>query len=301
MDYYCIRRTGLNRGSGELYIKGINRVQDYIENHLDEPLKINELAKIAAFSEFHFQRIFSALTGETLYGFIRRLRLEKAAFMLLSDRNRPLTDIALSVGFSNQASLAKAFRQHFGISGSEYRRLNGAVDAADFTGARSRETGMDLKPLQIEVRNEDARNLVYIRYTGPYKGDSALFSGLFERLYRWADQRGLVSAQSGWYVIYHDFGYETDQDLLRLSVCMSVDRNVAVSGEVGYLELPAGRYGIGSFSVGPDDYAGAWYHMYAKWLPESGYKPDDRFSLEHYPAVDCPDGKRLVEICVPVT
>ena len=290
----------MNSPSKERYVKGINRVQDYIENHLDEPLTVKELANIAAFSEFHFLRIFSAFTGETLYGFIKRLRLEKSAFLLLSDKTRPLTDIALSVGFANQASFAKAFKLKFGISGREYRKRNRTIGEADFTGGLRQEMEMEIEPLNIQIRNEKAQRVIYLRYTGPYKGDSDLFSALFQRLYHWADERELISTNSRWYVIYHDFGYETEEDLLRLSVCMSVESNVAVNGEIGYLELPAGKYGVGNFMVTPSEYAKAWYYMYAKWLPDSGRKLDDRFSLEHYPPKAPSGDKRLVEIYLPV-
>lgn len=291
----------MNPASENLYVKGINRVQDYIENHLDKSLTVKELAEIAAFSQFHFLRIYGLLTGETLYAFIKRLRLEKAAFLLLSRRDRSITDIALSVGFSNQASFAKAFKQKFGMSGGVYRKQNNPVKETRFAADCHQEIEMNIKPENIQIRTEKARNLIYLRYTGPYKGDSDLFSEMFQRLYQWANDRDLVSQNSRWFVIYHDFGNETDEEQLRLSVCMSVDRNVAVSGEVGLLELEGGLYGVGSFRVDPSEYGKAWYHMFADWLPQSGCKPDERFALEHYPPAEpASDGRRLVEIYIPI-
>ncbi|MEW9125238.1 MAG: AraC family transcriptional regulator [Thermotaleaceae bacterium] len=111
-----------------LYTEQINKVQDYIENHLDEPLTIKDLSLIANFSEYHFQRIYGYMTGESLYGFIKRIRLEKAAYMLLSNKDRPIINIAMAVGFSNQASFAKAFKSKYGVSSSSYRRENGNVN-----------------------------------------------------------------------------------------------------------------------------------------------------------------------------
>ena len=49
------------------------------EAHLDEELTLEKLAAVAAFSPFHFHRVFAAITGETLSDFIRRIRLERAA------------------------------------------------------------------------------------------------------------------------------------------------------------------------------------------------------------------------------
>lgn len=282
------------------YIEQINKVQDYIENHLEESLTIKQISQIANFSEYHFQRIFGFVTGESLYGFIKRIRLEKAAYMLLADKERPIIDIAMSVGFSSQASFAKAFKSKYGISGSSYRKTNGAGSETDYIGEYFRGVDMSIEPLHIEIREEKANKLIYTRYTGPYKGDSELFSRLFNKLYQWANRRRLISGDSRWFVIYHDFGKETDEEHLRLSVCMSVERNVAVSGDIGILHIPEGMYGVGRFMVDPSEYSKAWYYMYAKWLPNSGYKPDDRFSLEHYPPMEEQGNKRIVEIYIPI-
>ena len=86
------------QANGE-YAQRINRVIDYLRGNLDRQVKLEELAKVACFSEFHFHRIFSAISGETLKNFTNRLRLEKAA-RLLRYSDQKLTDIALECGFS---------------------------------------------------------------------------------------------------------------------------------------------------------------------------------------------------------
>jgi len=81
------------------YAQRIDRVIDYLRGNLDRPVKLAELADVACFSEFHFHRIFRAVSGETLNSFTNRLRLEKAA-RLLRYSEQSLTDIALDCGFS---------------------------------------------------------------------------------------------------------------------------------------------------------------------------------------------------------
>jgi AraC family transcriptional regulator len=69
------------------YAQRINQVIDYLRGNLDRQVKLEELAKVACFSESHFHRIFRAVSGETLNNFTNRLRLEKAARLLrYSDR-----------------------------------------------------------------------------------------------------------------------------------------------------------------------------------------------------------------------
>ena len=74
----------------EDYQSRINRVVDYVEKQLSKNFTLDELAQIAHFSKFHFHRIFYSLMGETLFRFIQRLRLEKAAGLLYSNPARSI-------------------------------------------------------------------------------------------------------------------------------------------------------------------------------------------------------------------
>src|ERR1700749_3315233 len=101
------------------YAQRIDRVIDYLRGNLDRPVKLAELASVACFSEFHFHRIFRAVSGETLNSFTNRLRLEKAA-RLLRYSEQTLTDIALECGFSSSATFSRAFRSHSATSPTQF-------------------------------------------------------------------------------------------------------------------------------------------------------------------------------------
>jgi len=93
----------------EEYIVRINRVIDYIDMNITKKLSLAELAAVDCFSLYHFHRIFSAMVGETLYSFIKRLRLEKAAALLLQNPRKSVTEIALECGFSSSSAFARSF------------------------------------------------------------------------------------------------------------------------------------------------------------------------------------------------
>src|ERR1700678_2059860 len=103
------------------YAQRINRVIDYLRGNLDRQVKLEELAKVACFSEFHFHRIFGAISGETLNNFTNRLRLEQAA-RLLRYSSQSVTDIALNCGFSSSATFSRAFRSGYDTSPSQFRK-----------------------------------------------------------------------------------------------------------------------------------------------------------------------------------
>jgi AraC family transcriptional regulator len=107
------------------YRKRIDRVLRHIREHRGVAFSLEELARVAHFSPFHFHRIFAAYMGETVGEYIRRTRLEQAALELLGGR-AAVADIALDTGYDTHAAFAKAFKKHFGISPSAYREERGA-------------------------------------------------------------------------------------------------------------------------------------------------------------------------------
>jgi AraC family transcriptional regulator len=102
---------------------------DYIEAHLDGDLSLAALARVVNFSEFHFHRVFKGVVGETLNQFIQRRRVEKAARFLTGNPAKSVTEIALDCGFSGSAAFARAFKDAFGVSASQYRKGGGAVQS----------------------------------------------------------------------------------------------------------------------------------------------------------------------------
>lgn len=306
------------------YVSRINRVLDYIERHLDQPLTVEGLAKVAFFSPFHFHRVFKALTGESLYQFILRLRLEKAATQLVQLPHKSVTEVALDCGFGSSASFARAFRAGFAMSASEWREGGskncktlrkegkepggeagyGAFTAgAGSAGANEGSTPMPIKePQSVRVEDLPPMTVAYVRHTGPYAGDAELFGRLFGQLCKWAGPRGLLGPQARYLIVYHDNPEITEEEKLRISVCVTVPPDTRAEGEVGILEIPGGRNVLAHFELDPTEYAGAWAYVYGKWLPESGYQPDDRpcYELCLNDASEHPQGKHVVEIVAPI-
>lgn len=103
------------------YLERIRRGIDFIEAHLDEDLETSAVTRHAGVSHWHFQRVFKALTNETLKGYIRARRLANASEALLEPRS--ILDIALASGFESQAAFTRAFKQAFGVTPARYRAL----------------------------------------------------------------------------------------------------------------------------------------------------------------------------------
>lgn len=100
--------------------KTIEKVIEYIEDNLDNQLNLDDIAKEAAYSKFHLNRVFLECVGCTIYKYIQRRRLTVAAEKLVYTK-KPIIEIAYEANYSSQESFTYAFRQLYGWPPQEYR------------------------------------------------------------------------------------------------------------------------------------------------------------------------------------
>ncbi|WP_419777035.1 AraC family transcriptional regulator [Malaciobacter marinus] len=102
------------------YNYNIEKALSKIEKSLDENLYIEQLANISGYSPFHFQRLFKEYTGENIGSYIKRLRIEKGAFMLKYQYER-ISTVAIRTGFNSNTSFTRAFKRYYNISPLEFK------------------------------------------------------------------------------------------------------------------------------------------------------------------------------------
>jgi AraC family transcriptional regulator len=128
----CSGANGPSRGG--LAAWQIVRVRAYIDSNLHRTIHIGDLSAIARRSKAHFSRKFKLAVGESPHAYVVRRRLERACHLMMTSA-ASLSEIALSVGFSDQAHLCRLFRQAFGQSPANWRRERGVPgDGSSRTG-----------------------------------------------------------------------------------------------------------------------------------------------------------------------
>lgn len=103
------------------YIEKVLSAIDFIERRLTESITLEEVCEHVFTSKFYFSRIFLAMTGETVFDYIRKRRLSEIAHRLLNSAE-PVVDIALQFGYESQQSMSKSFKELFQVSPGRYRR-----------------------------------------------------------------------------------------------------------------------------------------------------------------------------------
>jgi len=298
------------------YERRICKAMDYIAKHLTDNPTLDQIATEAAFSKYHFHRIFSALVGETVNDFTRRLKLERAANMLHFNTQRDITSIAIDCGFSSSQNFAKAFRKHFGQSPSQFRTQEtqksnlGNTNATDgnvlshvfdhdVDVSQHLSTTERTSAMSIEVKTLEPFDVAYMRAIGPYGLDYATVT--FNKLIEWAKPKGLMDNPQ-YLGITWDNPCVTPAEKCRYDACLAVNDDINITEGADRQTVAGGLYAINHKEIVNHDFETPWRELFQNWLPDSGYVPDDRPSFEKYLVIgkDDPKGRWVVEVHLPI-
>ena len=287
------------------YTQRIDRVIDYLRGNLDRSVKLAELANVACFSEFHFHRIFRAVSGETLNNFTNRLRLEKAA-RLLRYSEQSLTEIALACGFSSSATFSRAFRHGYDTSPSQYRK-SGEIKKSKICKELfpEEEYGLPMsaeeKRAAFPVRLIDMpeRQIAYLRVTNAFELDRVLAA--LETIIEWAKSQDIFS-QGTLFGMTVDDPHVTPKHLYRYEVCLASSLPFECMEGMSKLKMPAMRYAVVKVSGDLHQVATAWDYLYRSWLINSAYEPEHAPALEIFlDKESATDWSHFeLELCLPV-
>ena len=287
------------------YTQRINRVTDYLRRNLDRQVKLSELAKVACFSEFHFHRIFSAVTGETLNDFTNRLRLEKAA-RLLRYTDQSLTDIALDCGFSSSATFSRAFRSGYDTSPSQFRK-SGEIKKSKICKELfpEEEYGLPMsaeeKRAAFPVRLIDIpeRQVAYIRVANAFELDRVLAA--LKTVIEWAKSQDVFS-QGILFGMTVDDPHVTPKHLYRYEVCLASSLPFECMEKMSKLKMPAMRYAATRVCGDIRTVTTATDYLFRGWLINSDYEPEHAPGLEIFlDKENAMDWSHFeLELCIPV-
>ncbi|MCA9885872.1 MAG: helix-turn-helix domain-containing protein [Anaerolineae bacterium] len=268
------------------YIERINAVIDYINAHITTDLPLNVLAEKAAFSPFHFHRIFKSITGETVNQFVNRLRLERAAALLKGAPSMSILDAATACGFNSASVFSRSFKKHFGIPPRTWDRItplknskNGQVldgfprytveQLAAFEGQAS---------FPVVIESLPARQLAYIRIRAAYNWERNMRA--YHTLLNWYQRQGGDIATAQMIGMSPDDPTLVPLEKYQYDWCVIVPDSWQASGEISMRPFPACT--IASVVCDGDIYLvdKIWQYLFDYWLPRSRYQPDNLPAME---------------------
>lgn len=286
------------------YLERIQHGVDYVEQQLDEEVALADVAKAAGVSQWHFQRLFKSLTGETLKTYIRARRLAASLQRLLTTELRIL-DIALLAGFESQEAFARAFKQAFGMSPQKYRSMRDKslfLKKPRFDADYLRHINQNVS-LTPEIEEKSHMLLVGVRTlffgTDSEKNNVAqqltpLWVGFLPRLEEIAHSVPGVC----YGVIRQD---PEDGERLEYHAAIEVTEASSLPPGMVALEVPAAKYARFEHRGRIDDLDHTVSYAYGNWLAQSAYRHSYAADLEIYGAgyiYDSPDS--LIHYAIPL-
>jgi len=275
------------------FAQRMNKVLDYIDQNLADELSLEQLAGVAAFSPFHFHRLFRAWTGETLHDFVRRCRLEKAGGQLEHNTAVSIATVAEQCGFNSSEAFSRAFAQHFGMPPSAWRKGGHTRWQAEARPLPHEGDGS----LPVTVRDLPTQTVAYIRVFGDY-AESACEA--WEQLLPWIEEHGLQAQPR--------LGMALDDPQIapashcRYDACVVLPAGWNGAPRMSRKQIAGGWYACSEYR-GPRDGIGAqWTRMMREWLPTTGHALGEPQFFEAY-ACDqdpCAPGGTRATLCMPV-
>ncbi|GKQ41827.1 AraC family transcriptional regulator [Streptomyces sp. A012304] len=255
-------------------LEQLNQAMDHIEDHLDQSIDVVGLARIAATSEYHLRRMFSALAGMPLSEYIRRRRLTVAGAEVLAGRDS-LLDIAVRYGYGSGEAFARAFRAVHGVGPGDARRTGAAlVSQPRLTFRLTIEGSSSMRYRVVDrpaftVAGLKAR--VPLVHTGPNQAIiefvRGIDPGILERLEKLSDQepQGIVA-------VCDDLDPSRAEGT-ELDYYQGVITSAAAPEGMSALAVPAGTWAVFTTSgPAPQAIQSLWRDVFTQWFPSNPYR-----------------------------
>jgi AraC family transcriptional regulator len=273
------------------YETRLRRVLAYIHDNPAGDLSLDTLADVAAMSRFHWHRVFHGMTGETCAAAVRRIRVHRAACLLLQT-DRSIAAIAKETGLESVQSFGRGFRVAYGMAPGAFRKRG------DLVSPLHRKSEQEFTMYDVTIKTVPTQRLAAMPHTGAYLEIGKVFetiSATFTARNLWRDARGM----SG---IYYDDPNAVPVAELRSQGGIVLADGAAMPEGFDEATTQGGKTAVLTFKGPYAGLKGAYDYLFGMWLPKSGEEAADAPVYENYlnaPADTAPDDL-LTQICLPL-
>lgn len=287
------------------HLKIVFAAIDFIEKSLLDPISVQDVCSQVPLSSWQFQRLFRAIVGDSIGGYLRSRRLTQAAELLIKSNNKIL-DIAVLMQFGSQEAFARAFKSQFTVTPGQIRENSNFVKLYK----KPRITRETLSHLQIGIQREPIicklgpLNLIGVETTiSSFLGENPDFESKLPIFWRKFDQlkkiHNMDMNADNYGVAISASESMMEENLIYFAGISSDEKKIP--GEMVSLQINEKRYaifeniGLAEKSLATIDF------IYGTWLPDSGYKRAKGFDFEifdHRYSLDNPHS--VSRYCLPI-
>ncbi len=267
------------------YYERIEKTIDFIEENLKEKLTIEMIAEKAYFSKYHFIRVFTAMTGETVGNYLRKRRISRSSKQLINS-NSTILDIALDYQFESQEAYTRSFKKIYNTSPGKYRKLNNnqiAYGRARLTIERLNhlKSNVTMKPKIIELEKKKLIG-ISVKTSLAQNNIPQLWNTFMPRI-----EEITNNIDSGCYEI-HPFDSEFKMENFTESMefekwaAVEVDNLENIPDGLKATTIEGGKYAVFEHKGLMSNIQFSFDYAYGTWLPNSGFELDKRADFEVY-------------------
>ena len=282
--------------NGDISIQSdvINKAISYIFENLDEKLTVDEVADYCGYSKFHLMRLFKEYTGEAIYQFIKRIRLERSAWRLKVEKDKSVTEIGEDYGYSS-SNFATAFKKHLDVSPEKFReRSEKLVEQSSFAhGVLIDE--IEGNEEKITVEELPGFFVIYERRKGNYHNMSEEWCKFVEKY------RNFVTDDTLYIECTIDDPSITDENQCMYELCQTIRPDSPALKDAEFLTqtFDAGKYAVYHFKGFPQLMYIVYQEIFCRWLSRTNNHLDERPILDIYRKIG-DDGYMEIDICFPL-
>jgi len=279
------------------YTERFARILKHIDEHLDEPLSVENLCLLANFSRFHFQRQFTAYVGLPVTRYIQLMRLRRASYQLLLDDQCQVIDVAMAAGFDNPESFSRAFKKQTGQTPTQFRAQ---PDWPHWKKHFQPPNYQRHSPMTIEIIDLESISIATLEHRG--SPDCILDSVRIFIDWRKASGLSPVSRCRTFGIPYSDPDM-TPPENFHFDICGEVDSPVPENPQgIINKQIPGGRCARLRHIGSTDEIRGSVIALYQEWLPESGEELRDFPVFFHYikRVPEVPEHEQITDIYLPI-
>ena len=273
----------------------INEAINYIFDHIDENITVDDVARHCAYSKYHLTRMFKEDMDEALYQFIKRIRLERSAWCLKVEKEKSITEIGGRYGYSS-SNFATAFKKHMAVTPADFRKVSEQrVEQSSFSHGLTLDDLDDAGRL-ITIENLEGFTVIYERKKRNYHdlpNEWCLFLDKY---------RHLASENTLYMECTIDDPSITDHNQGMYELCQTISTDHPALKENKDLlvrEFEGGKYAVYHFKGVPQFLFMVYQEIFCRWLSKTGNQLDDRPIFDIYRKIG-EDGYMNIDICFPL-
>ncbi|MGN0346426.1 MAG: GyrI-like domain-containing protein [Lachnospiraceae bacterium] len=273
----------------------INKAINYIFDHIEEDITVDDVARHCAYSRYHLTRMFKEDTDEALYQFIKRVRLERSAWRLKVEKEKSIAEIGEDYGYSS-SNFATAFKKHLDTSPADFRKKSEKmVEESSFSHGISLDE-LDNTEKLITVEQLETFTVVYERKKGNYHNLPTEWCSFIQK-YNY-----LATEDTIYIECTIDDPSITDENHCMYELCQTISPNhpaLKKNAELLTHNFDGGKYAVYHFKGYPQFLFMVYQEIFCRWLAKTKNQLDEKPILDIYREVR-EDGYMEIDICFPL-